>query len=272
MSLLKGDGIRIFQIISNNFTGTTIVAGTKKGSYPILFSLLVIGNGRQAAMTIRYVTIKKEPSGDIREAVDINADEEAKAWLTIQHTRITGFTDNAVSVGSENKGIVAGIINYTNFDNNPVNSLLGLVSSFSNSGTVTLDMKNVRLIDNGTTQGYMAPIYIENKGEGIIKETLQNVMVTGNQTGGLSTMDITSWKNSTTSLILTNDTINNITPYSFDLDAASHSTARITIDIKNTILCADNCSGSSTGSLQLAQMDVDEVELVEAEVDWSSLA
>ncbi len=240
---------------NGNFTGTTIVAGNKS-SYPILFSLSVNGNGRQAGMTIRYVTIKKRSSGNITEAVSINANEGAKAWLTIQHTRITGFTDNAVSVGSENKGIVEAKIHYTNFDNNPMNSLLGLVSSFSNSGTVTLDMKNVCLIDNGTTQGYMAPVYIENHGEGIIKETLQNVMVTGNQTGGWSTMDITSWEDSVISLILINDTVNNAAaPFSFDLSAASHSASRITLDVKNTILCADNCSGSSRGLLQLAQMD-----------------
>jgi len=261
-----------------NRTGTTIIAGNYSNHWPALFFINNPENSSKTTLTIRCLSLDGTPSTALTKAVRIFTDNTAQVWLTIQHTRVTGFKTFGIYSKStaDDTGTVSINIEDTVFDHNfSQGSYDGTELVYidsENECTTTLQLNKVSLINNGNTWVHSIMLSLLSKGSGFLAASLQNTIIAGNQTAQTDdwpTLSIVASDDGDSSLHATNTTItdNLVTASGGGLEAFSSGSAKITINMDNTILKGNHFS-SQTGEEINLKSGTDSLSLV---ADYSML-
>ena len=230
---------------------TTIITGNT--GRDILFWITNHGSGEQTRLTLKCLTLKQPSSGEIKRAVVVSAYSGAKAWVTIDHVRITGFGEPVLSENSANNGAITTNLQKVTFDQNPGGGNT-VIAERTDNGWITMKTSDVRIINNGTAGKSQRPLDIRSKGNGSVEVALQNTIIAGNRTGndpiiGIRANDTSSIAlHSTSNSSAANNGNNTITDNSIEaltsgLVAESHDSAQILINMHNTILYGNTYPG-----------------------------
>ncbi len=193
---------------SCNTTGTTIIPGyTSNQGWSVLLHLSVSGNNNQAAMSVSCMTLQKTASGDITSALYIGAEQQGLANLTMDHVRVTGFTDpNTTRFYSRPGGNISVTINNSVFNRNLGEKVL---SGEADNGNLSLKMKTNRMTKNGELQSIHHTLFFKSSSGGSIDVFLENNIIAGNSSKdqGAGIFLSSADNSSSTALQSINDTI-----------------------------------------------------------------
>ena len=200
--------------------GTVFIRGGSQGNArEWLFYLSISGQGNEAGLTFKYLTLTQGSSSAIDEALEFRAFDSAKAWLTIDHCALTNFshrpsasqTFNIMIVGSSNNGEATVTITNSYFTGNmnSDNSVdVYVFDAYTAKGSMTMTMDNCKFLRNGNQSANLFPVRIAAYSVGSIMAKITNTIIAGNTIrGGSSVIVGASGDSSSLSLKITNTTI-----------------------------------------------------------------
>jgi len=189
-------------------------------------------------MTLKCMMLEKTASGDITSALYIGAEQQGQANLTMDHIRVTGFSDpNMIRFYSRPDGNISALINNSIFNGNHGRKILKLESD---NGHISLTLHKSKLSNNGDLDKYDNTLFLKVNNQGSITANLENNIIAGNSSkdrgAGIFLLALDNL--SVISFNSTNDTITDNTSMNHGgaLHAAAGEHGEVHITMINSIL------------------------------------